>query len=182
MKAMKLFAGFSSYLVVALSAHAQVAFNNLNFEQANPTNAGNREYPDNVTLASALPYWTGSLGGNPVTQVTLNNYDLGDANIDIFGPGWNEVGPGIIDGNYTLMLQAGANQGTSPAVNASISQDGTIPADAKSLEFDAVSMLTGATLSVSFDGNSLSPVVVSGGQGPSGQGYQVFGAEVLRGL
>jgi len=65
----KLFRSLSAIILTVLSVHAQGAFNNLNFEQANPINAGNREYPGNVTFASALPDWTGSIADNPVTQL-----------------------------------------------------------------------------------------------------------------
>jgi hypothetical protein len=77
------------------------------------------------------------------------------------------------------MLQAGANPyGQGGVDNASISQSGTIPANAMSLEFKAWSMLPDATLSVSFAGNSLSPVALSSGAGPSGQGYTLYGADI----
>jgi hypothetical protein len=159
-------------------AHAQGSFQNLDFENANPV-VPNPLYPDEVTPASALPGWSGSINSLAVTQVLLNDYTLGDASIDIFGPGWNFPNPGIIAGNYTVMLQAGANpQGGGAGVNASISQNGTIPAGAISLEFKAWSMIPDASFSVSFAGNSLSPVGLSFGTSPSGQGYEVYGADI----
>jgi len=47
-----------------------------------------------------------------------------------------------------------------------------------SLEFEAWSMIANATLSVSFAGNSLSPVGLSSGVSPSGQSYTLYGADI----
>jgi len=98
--------------------------------------------------------------------------------IEIFGPGWTNVQPGIIDGNETVMLQAGGSSPLSAGGDASISQYGQIPATALSLQFKAWSMLPNATLAVSFQGNSLSPVLLSSGQSPSGQPYDVYGVDI----
>jgi hypothetical protein len=180
MKSLKSFVTCAAGLFAVFSAQAQTAFQNLDFESANPVPiVGSQYYPYAVTPASALPGWSGSIDGVPVSLVFLNDYALGTASIDIFGPGWNSVNPGIIDGNYTVMLQAGANpQGGSAGVNASLSQNGTIPANAMSLEFEAWSMIANATLSVSFAGNSLSPVGLSSGVSPSGQSYTLYGADI----
>ena len=106
MKTTRLFATCSATLLAVLSAQAQGTFQNLGFEQADPVViVGSPYYPTAVTFGSALPGWSSSIGGVPVTQAFLNNYSLGAASISIFGPGWNSVNPGIIDGNYTVFLQ-----------------------------------------------------------------------------
>ena len=87
-----------------------------------------------MPLSSGLPGWSASIKGAPVTQVLQNNYNLGGDSIDIIGPNWNELGPGIIDGNYTVFLQAfNAGQG-----NVSIWEDGTVPGTAESLQFKSM--------------------------------------------
>jgi hypothetical protein len=178
MKAAKQFFTLSVVLLAGLATQAQGSFENLDFEQANPVNAGNREYLDAVTFSSALPGWSASIGGEPVTDVLLNGDTEGGASIDLFGPGWNSVNPGIIDGNYTVFLQAGGSWLLSVGGNVSLWQTGTIPANARTLEYKAWNFSAGAPLSVSVDGNSLSAVVLSSGQSPSGQAYSVYGVDI----
>ncbi len=175
MKIEKLIAGFPIVFLAVLSAQAQGTFQNLNFEQADPVIVvGIPYYSFVVTAASALPGWSGSIGGVPVTQVFLNNYTLGAANIDIFGPGWNSSEPGIIDGNYTVFLQAGSSFTGVGAFNTSLSQKGTIPAGTQSLEFKTWDWLPSTSiLAVSFNGNSLSPMVIG-----TGANYTLYGADL----
>jgi hypothetical protein len=171
MKAMKLFAGFSSYLVVALSAHAQTSFQNLNFESgnlSNPTGMYNE-----VPITQALPGWNGSIGGVAVTEVWADGNSLGTATICVESPG-TENGIGPIDGNYSVFLQAfDSSQG-----NVSLWQAGTIPANSRSLEFSLFSVYPTANFAVSFAGNSLSPVVVSSGESQDGLPYAVYGVNI----
>ncbi len=174
----KLITCMSGVLLTTVSARSQGSFQNLNFESANPVPIVGGEYPDEVTPGSALPGWSASIGGIPVTAVIQNDYALGGASVDIFGPGYSDVDPGIIAGNYTVMLQAGGSSPLTEGGNASLSQNGTIPANAMSLEFEAWSMTPSATLSVSFAGNSLSPVGLSSGVSPGGQSYTLYGADI----
>ena len=121
-----------------------------------------------------MPGWNASIGGVSITQVVQNNYTGGAASVDIFGPNWTLLGPGIIGGNYTVYLQAfSSSQG-----NVSLWQNGTIPANAASLEFSAWSQYNPAYFLVSFAGNNLSPVMLSSGTAPSGQPYDVFGVNI----
>jgi hypothetical protein len=77
-------------------------------------------------------------------------------------------------------LQAGlANNGSGPQlVGASLSQDGTIPANTESLEFDAENFEGTTPLSVSFAGDNLTLFVLSFAVSPSGQPYNVYGANI----
>jgi len=172
-------AGFTAAVVAALSTQAQGTFQNLDFEQADPVPiVGSSLYPYAVTAASALPGWTCSIGGVTTTQVLQNDYSTGAASIDILGPNWNTANPGLIDGNYTVFLQAGPANNGSGAFNASISEDGTVPANAEWLELKAWSYLPNAPFSVSFDGNILSPSAFSTGQSSSGQAYTLYGFDI----
>jgi hypothetical protein len=176
MKTAMLVPCISVTLFVVSSIEAQGTFQNLDFEQANPVPiVGSPFYPYAVTFASALPGWNGAINGVPVTQVIFNTYSLGSASIDIFGPGWNNNQPGIIDGNSTVFLQAfNVGQG-----NVSIWQDGTLPANAESLQFSAWSFPNGpGHFTVSFAGNNLSPVPLYSTISPSGQPYTVYGANI----
>jgi len=179
MKIEKLIVEFSVVFLGVFSAQAQGTFQNLDFESANLSAIPSGQYGGEVSLSSALPEWNGSIGSVQVTQVLQNDYTLGTASIDIFGPNWNSVNPGIISGSYTVFLQSGGNpyNADMPA-NTSLSQDGAIPSNAESLHFSAWNIQGSAPLSVSFAGHSLSLVDLYSGQSPSGQSYNVYGANV----
>jgi len=168
----KSIAAFLMVFISVLSAQAQGTFYNLNFESANLTPIPAGQYGGDVPISSALPNWSASISGVPVTQVLQNNYTLGAASIDILGPSWNQINPGIIDGNYTVFLQS------NPVDSASIFQSGTIQANAESLEFESADILGTGSLTVSFAGNTLSPVLLSSGISPSGQPYDLYGANI----
>ena len=119
---------------VVLSAFAQGTFENLNFEQANPVSSGVGYPPYYVTAASALPYWTVTIGGVQQTQVLENDPSLGSPEVMLVGPG----GPtAALDGNYSVLLEG------SDAI-ASISQTGLIPGGTQSLLFEAEKGFGGA--------------------------------------
>jgi hypothetical protein len=154
-------------LLSAAGAVGQGTFQNLGFESANlsPVPAG--QYGGSVFSLDAIPGWTGFLGTNQVTQVLQNDETLGDASIDILGPYWN-LG-GIIEGQYTVVLEPGLGPGDVNA-SASITQVGLVPANAQSLLFKAA---TFSPFSVSLAGQTLS--LVSLGTGPN---YTLYGADI----
>jgi hypothetical protein len=165
----------------ALSVQGQGTFQNLDFESATPSTPilgplGTYYQP----VGLALPGWTAYLGTVQQTQVLQNVYTEGQAAIDLFGPNYPAAGPsgegpfnpGVIDGNYSVLLQSGDNQDETMTVGASIAQSGFVPVGSQSLEFRA--WQTGLTdFSVSFNGNSLSPVVIG-----SGANYLLYGADI----
>jgi len=132
-----------------------------------------------VPVSSALPGWTAYIDSVQQTQVQQNAYDTGLAVIDIFGPNYPAaepspgIVPGVIDGNYSVLLQAGAEPGTSGVTTGvSIAQTGTVPDDDQWMQFRAwETYWTGFT--VSFDGNSLSPVVLG-----TGANYTLYGVNI----
>lgn len=156
-------------------------FQDLNFEQANPVaDPSGPYYPNDVTAASALPGWTVSLGNVQQTDVLQNYYFLNQATVDIFGPNYQAAGgnnsysPGIIDGNYSVLLQAGNLPGGSlEDVAASIERSGHVSATAQSLQFEAYLGTPSTAFSVSMNGNILSPVVLG-----SGANYTLYGVNV----
>ena len=164
MKIKKLIAGFSVALLTMLSAQAQGSFQNLNFEQANPISAGVPGEPFFVTAASALPYWTVTLGGVQQTEITENEPSLGSTWVSLVGPGDDYGAP--IDGNYSVLLQ-----GSGTASAASISQTGTIPAGMQFLLFEAQPG-TGP-LDISIGGQNI-PFTAVG----SGANYTLYGANL----
>lgn len=164
-------------LATALSVHCQGTFQNLDFESAtlSPVPAG--QFGGEVSITAALPGWSGEIGDTPVSQVLQNNSTTGAASIDILGPNWGG-NPGIIDGNYSVFLQAGAPDGPGSENSTSIWQTGTVPADSESLQVKAWSYFPNAPFSVSFNGNTLLPVALSTGQSPSGQAYTLYGFNI----
>jgi len=175
MKKGRPFAAFLVLLLCTLSAKAQGTFQNLNFEAATLSPSTSALY---VSAASALPGWSAYLGTTLQTEIYQNGYTTGAQSIDIFGPNYQSVGPqspqnqGIIDGNYTVFLQAGFPDPQEE--NASIEQNGTVPLGAQSLQFKAWDWLPSTTIfTVSFNGNILSPVVVG-----SGANYTLYGANI----
>ena len=164
-----------SAALTTLTALGQSTFQNLDFESASlaPTSG---QYGGPVPISSALPGWAAFIGNVQQTQAIQNDYTLGAASIDVFGPNWSSIAPGLIDGNFTILLEPGlSTQGT---VAASIEQTGTVPVNSESLQFKAWGFLPSPTLNVSFSGNSLMPVMLSSGQTLSGQTYTIFGADI----
>ena len=179
MKTYKLSHIILSFGLATSAAYAQDNFQNLNFEQANPVSAGNAEYPNLVTFTSALPGWTGSVGGVAVTDASLNEVSLEAASIDLLGPG-NTSGLGVIDGNYSVYLQPGTSLEGTGSYTTSLAQVGTIPSSAQSLTLEAWQPMYATPFSVSFAGNMLSPIVLSTGVSPSGQDYNVYGVNIAQ--
>jgi hypothetical protein len=143
-------------------------FQNLGFEDANLSVIPSGQYGSFVPITNALPFWTGYLGTNQVTQVLQNNLTLGNASIDILGPDY--YAPAILQGQYTVVLQAGQNPFTgSGVINASLAQVDRIPTNANSITLEAA----GTNFTVSFAGQTilLSPI----GRGPN---YTLFGGDI----
>lgn len=165
----------SVVLLAALSARAQ-GFQNLNFEQANPAvDLSGPFYPENVTAASALPGWTAYYDNIQQSDIYQNVVSSGAVTVSIFGPNYpasgSIYGVGIIDGNYTAMLESGSFPNTLGQVSASIAQTGRIPPSTESLQFKMWSSL--GPWSVTFKGVTLDPIVIGGGNG-----YVLYGADV----
>ena len=166
-----------------LTGRGQSTFQDLDFEAATP---GTPVYgpigPYYQPVNLALPGWTVYMGTTQQTEVTQNAYSLGEGAVDIFGPKYQSAGaqgtfqPGIINGNYTVFLQAGTPTGLGDAI---IEQNGTIAAKEQTLIWKQWDWLTPAqnptasVLTVSFSGNVLTPVVLG-----SGANYTLYGANI----
>ena len=145
-------------------------FQNLNFESANlppvPPGQGGGE----VSSLDAIPGWIAFLGTNQVTQVLQNSVTFGLASIDILGPDWNAVYlASIIEGQYTVVLQPGADPVTGLTVGASISQTALVPTDAQAIYFKAEAL----GFSVTLGGQNLSIIPLG-----TGTNYTLYGANI----
>ncbi len=157
-----------SVISATFSVRGQGSFQNLDFEAANlsPVPAG--QFGGAVSSTQGIPGWTAFLGTNQLTQILQNNYTLGNASVDILGPNWSFGG--IIEGQYTLVLQPGANPFGSGNISASISQTGTVPGNAESIQFKAS---TFSSFSISFRGQDL-PLSIIG----TGVNYSLYRADI----
>jgi hypothetical protein len=161
----------TSLICIPLFAGAQGAFQNLNFEQANPVSTG---FPFTVTEASALPYWTLYCAGVEQSRVFYNTVSAGEAVADIIGSGSQAEGagvPNVIDGNYSVVLQGGYSPSDGPPemVSTAMEQTGLIPAGDQSLEFKAA----GNYFSVSINGAVLPLVALE-----SVANYTLYDADI----
>src|SRR6266496_1832873 len=155
-------------LPVTPIVQAQNRFQNLGFEAAHLTPIPPGEHGPFVPIDQALPGWSGFLGTQQVASVWQNDFSLGSANISILGPNWPLNG--IIEGQYSVLLQAGL---ISPSylVEASISQTGWIPIGSESIQFKVF----GADVSVSFAGQDIPIVPLS-----VANNYTLYGGDVSR--
>jgi hypothetical protein len=158
---------FSSACLV-FSALAQGNFRNLNFESANLSPVPPGQFGGLVPSSNAIPGWSAFLGTNQVTQVLQNNLTLGNASVDILGPNWS-LG-GIIEGQYTVVLQPGAGGGAGTNISASIAQTGLVPASTESLQLKVSAF---SSFSVNLGGQDLSLVLLG-----TGSNYSLYGANV----
>ena len=161
----------ASFLAFSASMQAQIAFQNLDFEQAN---LGADPQPGYVSVASALPYWTVRLGGVQQTEMIYNEQSLGATSVSLVeaADGGTDLVYGPIDGNYSVLLQGGISLSS-----ASISQKGWIPWNAQSLLFKAEP--GDIPLEVEISGQDIPYTAVGlGTPGASGQNYGFFAADV----
>lgn len=152
---------YSLLLLCTLRAAGQGTFQNLDFQDTTLTvTLINPGYPFPFYATNAtVPGWSwsplGTFGyGDPYTTVAYNNSALDAAAVTLHGTVEYPDVPEFV--NYWILLQGG-DQVLPPGYvhGAWISQTGQIPADARSLTY-----LGGGALQVSFNGQSLSPVVL----------------------
>jgi len=140
MTARILFLITAALFITGASIHAQQAFQNLNFESANPVIVQNSPYyPNVVTAASALPDWTVTIGGVAQSQVFYNDPSTGTTWVSLVGP--HDPYGNAIDGNYSVLLQGFATA-------SAISQTGLIPVGTQSLLFEGQPGYGSPTLNV----------------------------------
>jgi hypothetical protein len=164
--------GLALLLRTALSAQGQGTFQNLGFESASLVPISG----PTVQFAPAFPGWTASVGGSQLTTALYNDINLDTSGISIIDSGWSyfSVSAGVIQGNYTAILQAGL-YGTTPA-NMTLSQTGLVPGTAQSLQFKAYAP--------GFSSPLFPLVVMLGGQQlsctplGSGANYTLYGADI----
>ncbi len=161
------------------AVNGQGSFQNLSFNFGTLVPISGDEYR-RVEFSSALPGWTGYVGGVQQSAALYNSMFQDSSGIGIVGT--NFVFPGHLDGQFTLFLQAGvrlhAANTITDVVDSAIAQTGLIPGSAQSLQFKAVQgggpIVSGpGDLVVTLGGQTLSLIPVG-----SGANYTLYGADV----
>ena len=145
-------------LLLSSSAFGQADFRNLDFEAARVQDLPPDSIGEVVTRSQALPGWLAQVGSNLDPAINHNFLFHGTAGISLIGPQSPMLAP---QGNYFVVLQAGQNPLNPPGglVDASISQFGTVPSFAQSLQFLSSPILEGAE--VSFGGATIPLFLIS---------------------
>src|ERR1035441_4592146 len=102
-------------LCATLSARAQGSFQNLGFESATLVPPSSEQ----VQFAPAFPGWTGYVGGTQRAVATYNFLALDSSVFSIIDYGFSNyfgLPGGLIQGNFTAVLQAGVDS-TPPGGN-----------------------------------------------------------------
>ena len=148
-------------------------FQNLNFEQIDPSVIPSDQFHDNLPIEDAMPGWTGYLGTNQLTAVLYNNTTLGAASISLYGP--NSFPSAILEGQFTAGLVRGGD-GAGNFMNVSLAQTGLIPFGAHSVLLRAA----GTNFAVSF-----SPQTIPSAQAiplvaiSNGPNYTVYAGDIF---
>src|SRR5712692_9576340 len=170
MKAEKSLIIYIISLITACSAQAQGTFRNLDFEAATLVAIPGDPY-GRVEFAQALPGWTGYVGGVQETSALYDNIFLDSSGIGILDQ-FSSFG-GLIQGNFTVLLQAGLRLGTGQPADTTLSQAGFIPSGVQSLEFKVHTTLAPADFPVTLGGQTLVLVPLQ-----TDSNFTLYGADV----
>ncbi len=139
----------------------------MGFESANLPVVAPGQSGGLVASTNAIPSWQGYFGSVQINSITHNAVSLGAVNISILGP--NYGGP-IIEGNYTVSLQAGFNADPNLR-DASIAQSGFVPVSTRSLLLKIG--LGAANFNVALGSNNLQLNILD-----TGANYTLYGADI----
>jgi hypothetical protein len=166
---------FGFAFAVIFQLHAQGTFVNLNFESAVVAALPSSPAFMTVPVTNALPSWNVYFGSSLQPLMSYNTKTLGSVGVSLWGPG--SIFPGfgglILQGQYTVLLQGGVNP-FSADKDATIAQNGTIPATARSL----LALISGQSLRVTFAGQELAYQDLSVVQTPEGYTVRTIGIDV----
>lgn len=151
-------------LLLGVCGYSQGTFVNLGFE--NPILPLDPNDPSGVPISNALPGWTGYIGANQIQRVFYNTISIGGAAVSLQGPGSLEP---VLQGSYTVFLQAQFSPTFPSPVSAAIAQTGQIPSTAQSLVF----LGRNISLQVTFRSQVIPYYVI--GNGPD---YTTYGGNI----
>lgn len=158
----------------SVAVRAQGTFQNLGFESALIVPIPGDLY-GSVQFAPAFPGWTGYIGGVQQTNALYNFTFLDTSAISLVAAnplGWPI---GVIEGNYTAILQAGIGNG-GPAADTALVQIGLVPVTAQTLMFRA--LLDGLdsldSLAVTLGGQTLTVIPMA----PGSPYFTLYGADI----
>jgi hypothetical protein len=163
---MTLIASFGLCLV----AQARSDFRNLGFDEA-PTTSGPLQAADTLTY---LPGWTLKYGGQAQSFIDVDTIgNVGNNGYAILNSIHNTLGLPV-EGRYSLLLDNGFFNGQ--AVTWEISQTGTVPTDARSIQFKNFEGFLSPTLRIG--GTDISPILLGHQIGSGNLRFDIYGADV----
>jgi hypothetical protein len=142
-------------LASSVATFAQGTFQNLDFEEANPT-AG-------YTLAALFPGWQAFYNSTPVSVVGYDDESLGVALLSINNGA-------LIQGSYTAFLQSAVVGSQSTSVT--LSQTGLVPTGAESIELDG-NEPNGGSFAVTLGGDNITMFPLQ-----TFSGYTLYGGNI----
>jgi hypothetical protein len=161
---------FSLLLLAAgFSTRGQGTFLNLDFESPHTPLVPVEPISGSVAITTALPGWSGYLGGVQQQLVQFNNFALGSPAILLQGLASPYSSP--LGGSYSVLLQAGTDPINRPGerIPATTAQTGIVPSDARSLRL----RVQGADLELSIGGQVIPIFELN-----SVASYTVFGGDI----
>lgn len=166
------FAGSLALLLDVVGAVGQGAFQNLGFESASPIPTP----PAPVAFGTALPGWTGYVGGVQESGAVYNTLTMDGAGFGIIDSGFSNpyyLPGGLIQGNFTAVVMSGiAGPGVGLPADATLAQTGLVPAGTESLDFKA-QLDGGSSFTVALGGQTLSLVPLQ-----AGVNFTRYGADI----
>jgi|SRR5665213_2089397 len=126
--------------VCVISTHAQISFQNLDFEdavvQAPPPNYVPGDAFNPIDANAALPFWTVFEDSSVCTAIWGAPQALDETSVALVSKGApNQSGNSPLAGNYCIQMYAFADAPSGFFKTASISQTGFVPAGTKSIQF-----------------------------------------------
>lgn len=173
MRTTNYFLACAIWISSSVTAVGQGTFQNFGFESASVSPIPSDPY-GRIQCGPAFPGWTGYVGDTLETAALHNNIFNDSSGISLLDSGWPFPFGGVIEGNFTVVLQAGFALGTFEPADTSLVQSGQIPIGTESLRFRAYADLgSGGSYVVTLGGQTLSLVPLS-----IGANYTTFGADV----
>ena len=156
---------------------AQGTFQNLGFESATVPLSEPPSPPGvpTVDVGVALPGWSAFIGTNQVNQVMYNSQTLDTTAVALLRDNYPFIN--VIEGSFSVFLLGGltvTEPGTFLRTDASLAQNGLVPANAQSIRFKALNVVPPlSSVAVFLGGQPLSLVPLQ-----ATSQYTLYGADV----
>lgn len=111
-------------------------------------------------VSTALPGWSAYIGTREITEVLYDNESLGSTAVGLLGT--FHGGTLVLEGGFTLLMQAGVDSMIGGSADASIAQSGLVPEDALSIQMKVLPIgpVHDGEFSVSLGGSSIDMIPI----------------------